>query len=310
MYLVCGLVCFSQDFLFLALGRSQFGFKSYFRQSKVKSLVFLDLETTGLSVLHDRIVQICLKRYVVPDYFDNELIVFFIFKCSSWLFFIFRELFQPTNVLNEYVNPGEEVRMSPKSVEITMITDEFLKDKPTFESLGPKIIDFFKRKPKFISHEILIAHNGTHFDFPFLVKEMRRNNLPCHVFYGLKFFDTLLWMRQDPERQGQFYFFFSERVFESFCSWCWNKEKGFSDSDQLVRERIFKRYYFCSWRLGWCFCSCWTRFAWKKSLDQARTLWIFVLVPFHLEKIRIFWIWNCSQETTSSLSNVLLLITK
>ena len=33
---------------------------------KMKSYIFLDLETTGLSVLNDRIVQICLRRYILP----------------------------------------------------------------------------------------------------------------------------------------------------------------------------------------------------------------------------------------------------
>ncbi|MFO7722240.1 MAG: 3'-5' exonuclease [Bacteroidales bacterium] len=103
-----------------------------------RPLVFFDLETTGVHVGSDRIVQICLLK-ILPD--------------------------QSETVKNYLVNP--EMPIPPETTAIHGITDEDVKGKPTFRQLAKDILAF-------IGNSDLAGYNSNKFDVPLLVEEFLR----------------------------------------------------------------------------------------------------------------------------------------
>jgi len=105
------------------------------------SYVVLDLETTGLSA-----------RY-------NKIIEFGAVKVEGGT---------EVATLDILINPGFEI---PKKIsEITNITNELLKDKPSIKEALPKILDF-------IGDSILVTHNAE-FDISFLQQALIDNGMP------------------------------------------------------------------------------------------------------------------------------------
>lgn len=103
--------------------------------------VVLDLETTGLSCLYNRMIEFGAVKV------DHGIEI---------------------SRMDILVNPGVPI---PKKIsEITNITDEMLKDKPSSKEALEKIVEF-------IGDAILVTHNAD-FDFNFLQEELRRNNMP------------------------------------------------------------------------------------------------------------------------------------
>jgi len=103
-----------------------------------KPLVFFDLETTGTDIVNDRIVEISMLK-------------------------IFPNGDQEGKTMK--INP--EVPINPKSIEIHGITDEDVKDSPTFAEVGKDI-------EKFIEGCDLAGFNSNRFDLPLLVEEFLR----------------------------------------------------------------------------------------------------------------------------------------
>lgn len=74
------------------------------------------------------------------------------------------------NHFHEYINP--EGREIPKeSFKIHNISNEFLKNKPTFKNIAPKFLEY-------LNGSKIVAHNGKGFDFPFINFELSKINLP------------------------------------------------------------------------------------------------------------------------------------
>ena len=103
-----------------------------------KPLVFFDLETTGISVGKDRIVEISMLK-VMPN--GEEV------------------------ALTMRINPG--IPIPEKSSEIHGIYDEDVKNEPTFEAVSHKILDFFEDAD-------IAGYNSNKFDLPLLVEEFLR----------------------------------------------------------------------------------------------------------------------------------------
>ena len=103
-----------------------------------KPLVFFDLETTGIQVGSDRIIEICLLKVAV----NGEV-----------------------STLVHRVNPSMPI--PPQSTEIHGITDEMVKDNPTFKELSAEIANF-------IGDSDLAGYNSNKFDVPLLVEEFLR----------------------------------------------------------------------------------------------------------------------------------------
>ena len=106
-----------------------------------RPLAFFDLETTGIQVGKDKIVEICVLK-VQND--GTE-------ECKTWK-----------------VNPGMPI---PKqSSDIHGITDEMVKDCPTFPELATEIYTFIKDSD-------LSGYNSNRFDLPLIAEEFLRADI-------------------------------------------------------------------------------------------------------------------------------------
>ena len=103
-----------------------------------KPLVIFDLETTGLDLVKDRIIQISYIK-VYPDGHEERG--------------------------NELVNPEKPIE--PIITRLTGISNEDVKDKPTFKQLGASLAE------KFIGCDFA-GFNSNHFDIPLLAEEFLR----------------------------------------------------------------------------------------------------------------------------------------
>ncbi len=106
-----------------------------------KPLCTFDLETTGTNISKDRIVEICILK-VNPDASRET---------RTWL-----------------VNP--EMYIPKESTAVHGITDEKVKDAPTFREIAPKIQEM-------ISGCDLAGFNSNRFDVPLLAEEFLRVGL-------------------------------------------------------------------------------------------------------------------------------------
>ena len=103
-----------------------------------KPLVIFDLETTGLDLVKDRIIQLSYIK-IYPDRREERG--------------------------NELINP--ERHIEPIITQLTGISDEDVKDKPTFKQLAPTLND------KFTGCDFA-GFNSNHFDIPLLAEEFLR----------------------------------------------------------------------------------------------------------------------------------------
>jgi len=103
-------------------------------------LIFLDLETTGMTPTHERITEIGLVEVA-----NGEVV-------GSW---------------SQLVNPEKSI--PPFIQSLTGITNEMVADAPTFEQIAPGLFERLQGK-------ILIAHNAR-FDYGFLKNEFGRLGL-------------------------------------------------------------------------------------------------------------------------------------
>lgn len=103
-----------------------------------KPICFFDLETTGTNISKDRIVEISILK-VYPDGKEES---------KTWL-----------------VNP--EMKIPKEVIAIHGITDEDVKDKPTFKEIAKEIHNFLKDSD-------LGGFNSNRFDIPILAEEMLR----------------------------------------------------------------------------------------------------------------------------------------
>lgn len=110
-----------------------------------RPIVFFDLETTGLDILSSRIVQISYIK-VMPNGEEIEQ--------------------------NYLVNPG--IHIPEETTAIHHISDEDVKDKPTFKEIAKKIANDWKGCD-------LAGFNSSRFDIPLLLEEMYRNGVDFDV---------------------------------------------------------------------------------------------------------------------------------
>lgn len=110
-----------------------------------RPLVFFDLETTGTSVTNDRIVEISYIK-VYPDGNEEEETL--------------------------RINPGMPI--PPASTAVHHITDDDVKDKPTFREVAARLRDVF-------SNSDIAGYNSNKFDVPLLIEEFGRAGLNFSV---------------------------------------------------------------------------------------------------------------------------------
>lgn len=103
-----------------------------------KPLVIFDLETTGLDLVQDRIIQLSYIK-VYPDGKEERG--------------------------NQLVNPGKQI--PEVVVNLTGITNEAVADQPTFKELAPKFNEVFEGSD-------IAGYNSNRFDVPMLAEEFLR----------------------------------------------------------------------------------------------------------------------------------------
>lgn len=105
-----------------------------------RDIIFFDLETTGVDIKKDKIVEICAIKYRT----DKTKLTY-----------------------QKYYNPGIEIH--PSAVGVHGLTNEFLSQFKTFEESCDELFDFFKDCD-------LGGYNCVNFDIPILFEEFSRSN--------------------------------------------------------------------------------------------------------------------------------------
>lgn len=129
--------------------------------SLTRPIAFIDLETTGVSLSNDRIVEIAIIK-IAPD--------------GSRI------------VKRKLLNPG--IPIPKESSDIHGITDDMVKDAPSFKQSGNEI-------KMFIEHCDLGGYNSNRFDIPILMEEFLRAGMDVdlsdrkmidvqHIFYTME----------------------------------------------------------------------------------------------------------------------------
>ena len=116
--------------------------KFYFMNLQLQHpIAFIDLETTGINISSDRIVELAIIR-ISPD--------------------------GTRQVKRKLINPRMPIPAS--STAVHGITDEMVKDAPTFKQVANEI-------KQFLEHCDLGGYNSNRFDIPMLVEEFLREGM-------------------------------------------------------------------------------------------------------------------------------------
>jgi DNA polymerase-3 subunit epsilon len=129
--------------------------------SLIRPIAFLDLETTGVNLSTDRIVEIAVVK-IMPDH--------------------------TRQVKRKLLNP--EMQIPVASSDIHGITNEMVKDAPTFKQAGNEI-------KQFLQDCDLGGYNSNRFDIPILMEEFLRAGMDVdlsnrrmidvqHIFYSME----------------------------------------------------------------------------------------------------------------------------
>ena len=140
-----------------------------------KPLCTFDLETTGTNVGKDRIVEICILK-VNPDASRET---------KTWL-----------------VNP--EMPIPPATTEIHGISDEDVKDAPTFREIAPKIMEMIKGCD-------LAGFNSNRFDVPLLAEELLRAEIDFDLANHRLVDAQTIYHKKEPRNLGAAYQFYCKK---------------------------------------------------------------------------------------------------
>ncbi|MDL2227497.1 3'-5' exonuclease [Bacteroidales bacterium OttesenSCG-928-K03] len=139
-----------------------------------RPIVFFDLETTGLSITKDKIIELAMLKVNV----DNST------KEKTWM-----------------INP--EMPIPYESSVIHNITDEDVIDKPTFKQVAKEIAEF-------IGNADLAGFNAIKFDIPFLVEEFLKAGVDFKI-RDRKFVDVQnIFHKMEPRNLSAAYKFYCD----------------------------------------------------------------------------------------------------
>lgn len=143
-----------------------------------RPLVFFDLETTGINITNDRIIEISYIK-ILPD--GEEI-------CRTHRF-----------------NP--EIPIPEESTAIHHITDEHVKNEPTFKQYAKTLSDIFKGCD-------FAGFNSNRFDLPMLDQEFRRAGV-AHDFSRARFIDVqTIFHKKEPRNLSAAYKFYCGKELE------------------------------------------------------------------------------------------------
>ena len=140
-----------------------------------KPIAFFDLETTGIKVATDRIVEISVIRQQVDG---------------------------TVKIKTQRINP--EMPIPPEVTEIHGISDEDVKDCPTFKQVARDLAHF-------LDNCDLAGFNSNHFDIPLLVEEFLRADIDFDL-KGRRFVDVQnIFHKMEPRNLSAAYKFYCNR---------------------------------------------------------------------------------------------------
>jgi DNA polymerase-3 subunit epsilon len=140
-----------------------------------KPLAFFDLETTGIKVATDRIVEVSVIK-IMPD--------------------------GTQSVYTKRVNPT--IPIPPFVTAIHGITDEDVKDAPTFAEIANEL-------NQFIGNSDLAGYNSNKFDIPLLVEEFLRAGIDFDL-KGRRFIDVQnIFHKMEPRTLHAAYAFYCQK---------------------------------------------------------------------------------------------------
>ncbi len=142
-------------------------------------VIFFDLETTGINVAADRIVELSFLKVDVNGNESSKTV---------------------------RVNPGMPI--PSKSTEIHGITDEDIKDAPQFSEIARSIAKDFEGCD-------LAGYNSTKFDIPLLAEEFLRADVDIDL-KKRKFIDVqIIFMKMEPRTLTAAYKFYCDKSLEN-----------------------------------------------------------------------------------------------
>jgi DNA polymerase-3 subunit epsilon len=137
-----------------------------------KPIVFFDLETTGINFVNDRIIEYCFLR-VQPDGSEK--------------------------LITQRINPG--IPIPKEATAIHGITDEMVKDMPSFKEIAHDLIQF-------LAGCDLAGFNSIKFDIPFIAEEFIRAEVDFDL-KGRRFVDVLnIYHKMEPRNLRAAYRFY------------------------------------------------------------------------------------------------------
>lgn len=144
-----------------------------------RPLCFFDLETTGLNITKDRIIEISILK-VFPN--GNK-------SSHTWR-----------------VNPT--IPIPPSTSAIHGIYDEDIKNEPIFEKLAPKIYEMIKDSD-------LAGFNSNRFDVPLLAEEMLRAGINFDLDKHKLIDVQVIFHKSEPRNLSAAYKFYCNKVLEN-----------------------------------------------------------------------------------------------
>jgi DNA polymerase-3 subunit epsilon len=140
-----------------------------------KPICFFDLETTGINVANDRIVEISILK-VFPN--SNK-------ESHTWR-----------------VNPG--VPIPPGATAIHGISNEMVENEPTFKELAPKVHELIKDSD-------LAGFNSNRFDIPLLAEELLRAEIDFDLKKNLAVDVQTIFHKKEKRTLGAAYKFYCDK---------------------------------------------------------------------------------------------------
>ncbi len=144
-----------------------------------KPMCFFDLETTGIDICKDRIVEISILK-VFPN--GNK-------ESKTWL-----------------VNP--EMPIPPSSTEIHGISDEKVANEPTFKALSAQVYAMIKDSD-------LAGFNSDRFDIPLLAEEMLRAGVDFDLKNRVAVDIQTIFHKKEERTLGAAYKFYCGQTLEN-----------------------------------------------------------------------------------------------
>lgn len=145
-----------------------------------RNLIFFDIESTGLNVIRDRIIQLAMIRYHKDGSAPLE---------KSYL-----------------INPG--IPISPEAMAVHGITPADVANKPTFRQLAKEIFDF-------IGDADLAGYNSNRFDIPVLMEEFARVGMDFDVDHRRTIDVQRIFYKMEPRTLSAAYQFYCDKIMEN-----------------------------------------------------------------------------------------------